>query len=207
MIGYFPQRNTPIIDHLLKAGMTVTGKANLSEMSGWKGFGITTGWPPVGGQTQSPCIFGGLAEGEKLLGQTALVGSSSGSASGVAAGFAPLAVATEIDGSITQPANRAALFGIKVTVGRASIEGTAPWSALTDSVGGMAKSAQDLADLVDVILGTNTTSTLNTSWQGQTIGFVGDTCSLGIFRLYLYSRFCAHYPTTRSFHGYQEKAH
>lgn len=187
--------------------MTVTGKANLSEMSGWKGFGITTGWPPVGGQTQSPCIFGGLAEGEKLLGQTALVGSSSGSASGVAAGFAPLAVATEIDGSITQPANRAALFGIKVTVGRASIEGTAPWSALTDSVGGMAKSAQDLADLVDVILGTNTTSTLNTSWQGQTIGFVGDTCSLGIFRLYLYSRFCAHYPTTRSFHGYQEKAH
>lgn len=60
-------------------------------------------------------------------------------------------------------------------MGRASTEGTVPWSALTDSVGGMAKSAQDLADLVDVILGTNTSSTLSTSWQGQTVGFVDDT--------------------------------
>lgn len=39
-------------------------------MTGWKGFGITTGWSAVGGQTQSPYIVGGVAEGEKLLGQT-----------------------------------------------------------------------------------------------------------------------------------------
>ncbi|KAF7893075.1 uncharacterized protein EAF02_000613 [Botrytis sinoallii] len=96
LVGSVPQHNAPIVDHILKAGMIVIGKANL----------------------------------------LAPAGSSSGSASGVAAGFAPLAIATETDGSITQPANRAALFGIKVTVGRASTEGTAPWSALTDSVGG-----------------------------------------------------------------------
>ncbi|KAF7928413.1 uncharacterized protein EAE98_005469 [Botrytis deweyae] len=134
-VGSVPQHNAPIVDHLLKAGMIVTGKANLSEKSGWKGFGITTGWSAVGGQIQSPYIVGGLAKGEKLLKQTAPAGSSSASASGAAAGFAPLAIATETDGSITQPANRAALFGIKVTVGRASTEGTAPWSVLTDSVG------------------------------------------------------------------------
>ncbi|KAF7958928.1 hypothetical protein EAE96_002454 [Botrytis aclada] len=172
LVGSVPQRNAPIVDHLLKAGMIVIGKANLSEMSGWKGLGITTGWSAVGGQTQSLYITGGLVKGEKLLGHTAPAGSSSGSASGVAAGFAPLAISTKTDGSITQPTNRAALFGIKVKVGRASTEGTAPWSALTDSVGGMAKSAQDLANLVDFILGTNAASNLNTSWKGQTVGFL-----------------------------------
>ncbi|TGO31342.1 hypothetical protein BPAE_0001g02420 [Botrytis paeoniae] len=141
LVGSIPQHNAPIVDHLLKAGMVVIGKANLS---------IGT----------LPC--------------PAPAGSSSGSASGVAAGFAPLAIVTETDGSITQPANRAALFGIKVTVDRASTEGAAPWSALTDSTGGLAKSAQDLAYLVDVILGTNITPTLNTSWKGQTVGFVDD---------------------------------
>ncbi|TGO34890.1 hypothetical protein BHYA_0178g00220 [Botrytis hyacinthi] len=175
LVGSIPQHNAPLVDHLLKEGMTIIGKANLSEMSGWKGFGITTGWSVVGGQTKSPYIVGEPAKGEKLLGQTAPARSSSGSASGAAAGFAPLAIATETDGSITQPANRAALFGIKITVGRASTEGTAPWSALTDSIGGMAKSAQDLADLVNFILSTNITPTLNTSWKGQTVGFVDDT--------------------------------
>jgi hypothetical protein len=39
-------------------------------MAGWKGFGITTGWSALEGQTQSPYIVGGVAKGEKLLGQT-----------------------------------------------------------------------------------------------------------------------------------------
>ncbi|KAF5878209.1 putative amidase family protein [Botrytis fragariae] len=171
LVGSIPQHNAPIMDHLLKAGMIVIGKANLSigalpcpEMSGWKGFGIITGWSAVG-QTQSPYIVGGLFKGEKLLEQTAPAGSSSGSASEVATGFAPLAIATETDESITQPANRASLFGIKVIRG----------SCIDRSIGGMAKSTQDLAYLVDVILGTNIAPTLNTSWKGQTVGFVDNT--------------------------------
>lgn len=35
---------------------------------------------------------------------------------GVSAGFAPIAVGTETDGSIISPAEKAALFGIKPTV-------------------------------------------------------------------------------------------
>ncbi|TGO86647.1 hypothetical protein BPOR_0287g00110 [Botrytis porri] len=150
------KHNAPIVDHHSNAGMAIIGKANLSVGALLFYIRVATEHcnHAVGGQTQSPYIVGGLAKGEKLLGQTALVGSSSGSASSVVAGFAPLAIATEIDGSITQPASRAALFGIKVTVGRASTEGTASWSALTDSIGGMAKSARDLAYLVDVVLDT-----------------------------------------------------
>lgn len=80
-------------------------------------------------------------------------GSSSGSAAGLAAGFAPLALATETDGSMVQPASRAALYGLKATVGLLSTEETTPWSSLTDSIGGMANSPQDLAALFEVLNG------------------------------------------------------
>lgn len=104
----------------------------------------------------------------------------------MAAGFAPLALATETDGSIVQPANRAALYGLKATVGLISTEGTAPWSSLTDSIGGMAKSPQDLAALFEVLTGAHQDidekskgfedeSELPESWKGQRVGFVDPT--------------------------------
>ncbi|KAL2285896.1 hypothetical protein FJTKL_07395 [Diaporthe vaccinii] len=177
------KRNAPIVDALVKAGAIVLGKANLSEMTGWKGCGITTGWSALGGQTQNPYIYGGFKDGDKILGHSAPAGSSSGSAAGVAAGFAPLALATETDGSIVQPANRAALYGLKATVGLISTEGTAPWSALTDSIGGMAKSPQDLEALFNVLTVAKRDASekarndwengyLPDSWTRQRVGFV-----------------------------------
>lgn len=44
-------------------------------------------------------------------------GSSSGSAAGVAAGFAPMSLGTESDGSIVMPACRAGLYALKITRG------------------------------------------------------------------------------------------
>ena len=139
-------------------------------------------------------------EGERLLGHSvsqnakfiicfeltkikAPAGSSSGSAAGLAAGFAPLTIATETDGSITQPASRAALFGIKVTIGAVSTEGTSPTSHLTDSIGGMAKSAEDLAHLVDSLIdGKNFAQDLSKTFDGIKVGFVDDKLwSLGAF--------------------------
>ncbi|KAI1110907.1 amidase signature domain-containing protein [Nemania sp. NC0429] len=166
------RRNAPIVDKLIEAGAIIIGKANLSEMTGWKGFGLTTGWSALGGQTQSPYIDGGFKDGDKLLGHSAPGGSSSGSAAGVAAGFAPLALATETDGSIVQPSNRAALYGLKATVGLLSTEGTAPWSSLTDSIGGMAKSSEDLMSLIEALSGKNYREYQKTSWDGLRIGFV-----------------------------------
>lgn len=104
----------------------------------------------------------------------------------MAAGFAPIALATETDGSIVQPANRAALYGLKATVGLIPTEGTAPWSSLTDSIGGMAKSPQDLEALFEVLTGTDTDTDKNIkgdwdkyeqreSWKGLRVGFVDPT--------------------------------
>ncbi|MCJ1371018.1 hypothetical protein MMC20_002233 [Loxospora ochrophaea] len=139
----------------------------------WKGFPVTTGWSAVGGQTQSLYVKGGMVKGDKILGHSTPGGSSSGSAVGIAAGFAPLSLATETDGSIVQPANRAALYGLKATAGLLSTEGTSPWSPLTDSIGGMAKSSDDLAALFDTLAGgSNFSSSLGRSWEGLRVGFV-----------------------------------
>lgn len=168
-------------------------------MAGWKGYGITAGWSAVGGQTQSPYVIGGVVPGEKLLGHSVTIpfpsqarkslthttfqtpaGSSAGSAVSVAAGFAPIALATETDGSVVQPANRAALYGLKATVGDVPTEGTAPWSALTDSIGAMARTPGDLANVISVL--TNRTDfaaerVMTGTWAGLRVGFVDPTPS------------------------------
>lgn len=90
----------------------------------------------------------------------------------MAAGFAPLALATETDGSIVQPANRAALYGLKATLGLLPTEGTAPWSSLTDSMGGMAKSPEDQANLMNALTNTDYSRNLTKSWAGLHVGFV-----------------------------------
>ena len=144
----------------------------MKEWAGAKGFGLTTGWSPVGGQTQSPYVRGGVAKGDKLLGHSTPAGSSSGSCVAVAAGFSPLSLATETDGSITQPAGRASLYGMKVTVGALSTQGTSPLSPLTDSLGSVAKSSHDLASLIGIMMDEDYSHFLTESWQGQRIGFV-----------------------------------
>ncbi|KAK1832513.1 amidase signature domain-containing protein [Podospora conica] len=172
------KKNAPIVDMLVKAGVVIIGKDNLSEMAGWKGFGITAGWSAVGGQTQSPYVIDGVVPGEKLLGHSTPAGSSSGSAVSVAAGFAPLALATETDGSVVQPANRAALYGLKATVGLIPTEGTAPWSALTDSIGAMARTPGDLANVMAVLTGRTKLGAdfvRTETWAGLRVGFVDPT--------------------------------
>jgi Asp-tRNA(Asn)/Glu-tRNA(Gln) amidotransferase A subunit family amidase len=122
-------------------------------MSVWSYFranfgSIPSGWSPRGGQTYSayssslkPC------------------GSSTGSAVGVSAGFSPLALAAETDGSIICPGNRAALYAMKPTVGLTesggglfSIGGAVPVARSMDSVGVMAKGVWDLTAAMEVLV-------------------------------------------------------
>ncbi|KAL6824616.1 amidase signature enzyme [Trichoderma sp. SZMC 28015] len=154
--------NAPIVDRLLEAGMIIIAKANLSEWAGSKGFGMT----------QSPYVRGGFVPGDKILGHSTPCGSSSGSAVAVAAGFAPVALGTESDGSITQPAGRASLYAMKVTVGALDTKGTSPQSPITDSLGGMAKSAGDLANFIGAMMEQDYSSYLTKTWAGQKVAFV-----------------------------------
>ena len=99
-------------------------------------------------------------------------GSSSGSAIGVAAGFAPVSVGSECDGSIVQPACRAALYGMKATPGTIPGEGAFPTSREYDSHGGMAKTPGDLAKIMGLLMNEEYDSSLTASWDGIRVGFV-----------------------------------
>lgn len=77
-----------------------------------------------------------------------------------------------------QPANRASLYGLKATVGLVPTEGTAPWSALTDSIGAMARTPGDLANVMAVLANRTELSAdrvMTGTWAGLRVGFVDPT--------------------------------
>jgi amidase len=55
----------------------------------------------------------------------------------VASGFSTLAIGTDTIGSLITPANRAALYALKPTVGQVPMDGIFNLSKTFDSVGGM----------------------------------------------------------------------
>ncbi|KAK4705108.1 amidase, partial [Phenoliferia sp. Uapishka_3] len=168
LLGSSVPRDSHIVALLRQAGAIILGKANLSEFANYKGNIVscsgrprlnvqyadlalrdrqTNGWSARGGQTQSAYVIGGFAAGGDPC------GSSAGSGVGTSAGWAAAAIGTETDGSIICPSNRAALYGIKPTVGLASRAGIVPISSTQDTPGPMAKSAFDAALILSVISG------------------------------------------------------
>jgi AtzE family amidohydrolase len=80
-------------------------------------------------------------------------GSSGGSATAVAAGFVPISLASDTNGSIRVPASLCGLFGLKPTFGRLPRTGTFPFVSSLDHLGPLARSAADLALAYDAMQG------------------------------------------------------
>lgn len=107
-------------------------------------------------------------------------GSSTGVAVGVSAGFSPLGIGTETDGSLNTPASRAALYALKVSVGSSSSQGVISISSTFDSLGGMGKTVRDVALLTDVLLNDDVRAKfpgglanfMTGSWEGIRVGVV-----------------------------------
>ncbi|KAK6992535.1 amidase domain-containing protein [Favolaschia claudopus] len=113
---------------LRQAGAIILGKANLSE---WAAFGSLApdGWSGRGGQTTNPYYPKGNP-----------CGSSSGSG-------------TETAGSITCPASRNNVVGVKATVGLTSRNGVVPISQHQDTVGPLTRTVTDAAIVLSAIAG------------------------------------------------------
>jgi amidase len=97
----------------------VVGKTNLSELAmGASGVNEWFGTPrnPV-----DPTLIPG--------------GSSSGSATAVAAGLAEVGIGTDTGGSVRVPAACCGIVGLKTTFGRVPVEGVVPLAQSLDSVG------------------------------------------------------------------------
>ena len=129
-----------IISRLRAAGAIILAKANMSEWANFRSTRSSSGWSTLGGQTANPYALDRNPSG-----------SSSGSAAGVSAGFAPLAIGTETDGSIVSPSSACGVIGIKPTMGLVSRTGIVPVSPVQDTAGPMATSVTDAAILLSVL--------------------------------------------------------
>ena len=84
-----------------------------------------------------------------------------------------MAIGTETDGSVVQPSTRAALYGLKCTVGSTENAGISGISPAFDSLGAMAKSTVDLSAVLEVLMESpNLLKSQTGTWAGLNIGFV-----------------------------------
>lgn len=135
--------DSPVAHRLRRAGAVIIGAANLSEWANIRSMRSSSGWSAVGGLVANPWALDRSAGG-----------SSSGSGAAVAAGIVPMAVGTETDGSITCPAALNGVVGIKPTVGRVPVDGVVPVSGSQDTPGPLARTVDDAAVMLAVLMDT-----------------------------------------------------
>ncbi len=120
--GHRPRANAQVLTQLLAQGAVPMGKTVTTE------FGY---FQP--GPTANPWHLGHTPGG-----------SSSGSAAAVASGMVPLALGTQTAGSLIRPASYCGVFALKPTLGQHSLAGVKGLSRAMDTLGWMARSADDL---------------------------------------------------------------
>lgn len=180
-VGARPEKNATIVDRLIRKGMIIIGKSNMTEFCGLKTPLMPPGWSAVGGQCQSPYVSRHISKNKLKWELSAPGGSSTGSAVSVAAGFCPLGIGTDTIGSLITPASRASLYALKPTPGEIPTDGIFCLSKTFDSPGGMAKSATDLVNLMNMLMAPSDHEfgsvpqghnfKIRKDWDGMKIGF------------------------------------
>jgi len=122
------------VERLLAAGMIPLGKLHMVEFA----FGAW-GTNPLMGTPWNPW---------DLARQRVPGGSSSGTGVAVAAGLAPAGIGSDTGGSVRIPSAFNGLVGLKTTFGRISLHGTALLSWTLDTIGPLARSVDDCAELL-----------------------------------------------------------
>ncbi len=126
-----------VIEQFNRAGAVNLGKTNMDEFA--MGSSNETSYY---GKVKNPWDVNAVPGG-----------SSGGSAAAVAARLCPAATGTDTGGSIRQPAALTGISGIKPTYGVVSRYGMIAFASSLDQGGPMAKSAEDLALLMNVMAG------------------------------------------------------
>lgn len=134
---FIPPYSATVVQKLLASGAVLIGKNN---MDAW-GHGSTsenTDYVSVKNPWDTTRVAGG---------------SSGGSAVAVATRMSAFAIGEDTGGSIRNPASMCNVVGLKVTYGRVSRYGAIAYASSLDTVGPMAKSASDVAEVLSVIAG------------------------------------------------------
>jgi Asp-tRNA(Asn)/Glu-tRNA(Gln) amidotransferase A subunit family amidase len=131
LAGRRPEADAAAVRRLREAGAVIIGKTVTTEFAYFHP-----------GKTRNP------RDSKRTPG-----GSSSGSAAAVAAGMVPLAIGSQTNGSMIRPAAFCGVFGIKPSHGLISRAGALTLSRTLDHVGAYARSIEDLALILDVLVG------------------------------------------------------
>lgn len=134
---HVPTADAHVVTRLAQAGTVMLGKLAMFEFA-LNGSPFETPWPPA----RNPW---GL--------ERSTSGSSSGTASAIAAGLILGGSGTDTGGSIRSPAAYCGTSGIKPTYGLCSRAGSIPLACTLDHVGPMAWTAEDSAMLLQEMAG------------------------------------------------------
>ena len=138
--GSIAARDAFVVSRLRAAGAVILGKTNMSEWANFRSSRSTSGWSGRGGLVLNPYAL-----------DRNPCGSSSGTASAIAANLAAVGVGTETDGSIVCPSAATALVGVKPTLGLVSRSGIIPIAHSQDTAGPMTRTVEDAAILLDAL--------------------------------------------------------
>jgi len=129
-----------VIEKLEKTGSVLIGKLAMVELAGGGGYRFA-----------AASMFGpGLNPWDRTRWSG---GSSSGSASAVAAGLVPFAIGSETSGSILTPSAFCGVTGLRPTYGLVSRYGAMALSWTLDKLGPMCRSAEDCALVLEQMAG------------------------------------------------------
>ncbi|TVP47470.1 MAG: amidase [Gemmatimonadales bacterium] len=137
---FLPPFDATLLTRLRGAGSVLVGKTQMGPLA------TTRALTPDGEIT----TLNAWAPGDPRISPG---GSSSGSATGVAARMVTTSVGTQTGGSITVPAASQGLTGLKPTMGRVSLRGVIPLTYTRDHPGPIARDARDAALMLQVMAG------------------------------------------------------
>ena len=137
LADFVPDYDSTITRKLRRAGAIIVGTNNLHEFAS----GIT-GINPHYGPSKNPWDIARMSGG-----------SSGGSAVAVSSSMSLASIGTDTSGSIRVPSSLCGIFGLKPTYGRVSKYGVMPLAPSIDHVGPLARSAWDIAAVLQVIAG------------------------------------------------------